>query len=130
MLRVNSIRWSRKILGALQDNGKVIVDADQLWDVIMGGIATLFIAVVLLVGVVVMWAGILFLGYFVFRVYAGLSILGAYAAHGLPGPYSEGSTVRSRTATPTDPGTQGYKAEPICAEEVMAPPCLRCSSCQ
>lgn len=59
MLRVNSIRWSRDIFEALPDNGKAIADADWLWDFIMGGITTLFIAVVLLVGVVVMWAGIL-----------------------------------------------------------------------
>ena len=59
MLRVNSIRWNRDILKTVQDNGKAIANTDWLWDFIMSCITTLFMAVVLLVGVVVMWVGIL-----------------------------------------------------------------------
>jgi hypothetical protein len=73
MLRGNSIWWSRvycrlnrqrafnsaAILSALRNNAKSTASADRIRDFIMGGLTTLFIVVGLILGVVVMWIGLL-----------------------------------------------------------------------
>lgn len=55
----NSNGRGRGIFSALGNNSKPIADASQILGFIMDGIATLFIAIGLLVGVVVMCVGIL-----------------------------------------------------------------------